>query len=80
LTSRKKEIRYIDPIFKVILRNGISVLIDKLKVANFVIPANVLQGIINQPWVHIYRIVNRKLTFGFYKEIKNGHKHNREEQ
>ena len=26
------------------------------------------------------RIVNRKLTFGFYKEIKNGHKHEREEQ
>jgi hypothetical protein len=80
LTTGKKEIRDIDLIFKIFLRNGISVLIEKEKVANFVIPADMFQGIIHQPWVHIYRIVNRKLTFGFYKKIKNGHKHDREEQ
>jgi hypothetical protein len=55
-------------------------LIDKAEVANPVIPAYLFQGIINQPWIHIYRIVNRELTFGFYKEIKNGHKNDREEQ
>ena len=74
LTTRKEEISYIDLSLKIKLADLLSILIDELKFSNFVIPADVLDRIVNQAWVDINWIVNGELVFGFNQKVENRNK------
>jgi hypothetical protein len=80
LATGEKEICDINLPFKVFTANAVTVLIDQVKLAYVMVPANVLNGIIHQPRVDVHGIVDWQHCFWFHQKIENRNKYQGKEK